>query len=277
MAVYKSGKAVGRLMCQYWHAIGDADGHHDGRLARRQRSIPVRMMNTFPLLGLCTGQVAPLGPRGVASGIVKHQVHQALMLSSLGLEGDAQGDTIKHGGPEKAVHHYPFEHYGAWREDLGEHDLLMAPGAFGENLSTMRLTEDVVAIGDVFALGAAVVEVSQGRQPCWRLNERFGRKTMSREVQNTGRTGWYYRVLQEGLVKPEDTLILLDRKAPEWTIQRIWKTFYVDTFNLKELKAITELSWLAEGWRSYASRRLESGRVEDWGRRLYGTELASRQ
>ncbi|WP_315861390.1 MOSC domain-containing protein [Rhizobium leguminosarum] len=185
-----------------------------------------------------------------------------------------QGDTAKHGGPEKAVHHYPHEHYAEWAQDIGQHPLLSSPGAFGENLSTAGLTENDVAIGDVFRLGSAIVEVSQGRQPCWRLNERFGRKTMARDVQSSGRTGWYYRVLQPGNVEPRNGLTLVERSTPEWSIARIWRIFYIDPFNRDELAGIAALDRLASSWRDYAARRLQSGRIEDWAKRLEGHEAA---
>jgi MOSC domain-containing protein YiiM len=228
-------------------------------------------MNGFPLLSLRVGKVAPLGARGVPSGIVKSSVDHALRLSETGFAGDMQGDTVRHGGPEKAVHHYPFEHYGAWSHDLGPHPLLAGPGGFGENLSTIGLTESTVAIGDVFELGTAILEVSQGRQPCWKLNERFGRTEMARLVQSTGRTGWYFRVLTPGTVSPADRLVLRERRAPEWTLARIWRAFYIDPLNRTELAGIAALEHLADGWRSHAARRLESNRVEDWTKRLTGS------
>ncbi|PLP58729.1 MOSC domain-containing protein [Mesorhizobium loti] len=225
-------------------------------------------MTGVPLLSLRIGKVAPLGLCGAPSGIAKSAVTGPLTLAETGLIGDRQGDTVRHGGAEKAVHHYPFEHYTAWRSDFGQHTLLIGPGAFGENISTINLTEDTVAIGDVFALGSAVVEVSQGRQPCWKLNERFGRPDMARQVQSTGRTGWYYRVLAPGIVAPEDGLMLLERRSPDWTLRRIWRAFYIDPLNRAELAGIAALERLAEGWRGHAARRLESNRVEDWTKRL---------
>lgn len=227
-------------------------------------------MTGTPLLSLRIGKVAPLGTRGAPSGIAKTAVAGPLALSETGFAGDMQGDTVRHGGPEKAVHHYPFDHYAGWLRDLGPHPLLAGPGAFGENLSTAGLTEDAVAIGDVFRLGTATMEVSQGRQPCWRLNERFGRTDMARAVQSTGRTGWYYRVLEPGTVAPGDSLVRIERPAPEWTLTRIWRTFYVDPLNRRELEGIAALDRLAEGWRNHAVRRLESNKVEDWTRRLSG-------
>ncbi|MGN7735395.1 MOSC domain-containing protein [Ensifer sp. 22564] len=227
-------------------------------------------MTSFPLLGLLIGPAAPLGPRGVPSGIAKSQVVGSLVLSETGLSGDVQGDPIRHGGTEKAVHHYPFDHYSAWSEDLSSHPLLASPGAFGENISTTGLTEETVAIGDVFEIGTAIVEVSQGRQPCWKLNERFGRPAMAREVQSSGRTGWYYRVLRAGVVTAGDKLILIDRTSPDWTVARVWRTFYIDPLNPTELAGIAALDRLAAGWRAHATRRLETNSVEDWTRRLTG-------
>src|SRR3546814_5577774 len=97
------------------------------------------------------------------------------------------------------------------------------------------LTEADVCIGDVYRLGSARVEVSQARQPCWRLNERFETVGMARRVQETGRTGWYYRVLEEGRVGPGGTLDLLDRPAGDWTLERILHVLYPDTHNVDGL------------------------------------------
>ncbi|TCL71815.1 MOSC domain-containing protein [Rhizobium sp. BK251] len=229
-------------------------------------------MQPITLAGLFTGEISPLGPRGVPSGIAKTPVRDTRFLTFNGLEGDAQGDQVRHGGPEKAVHHYPLDHYRLWQQDIGDHALLSAPGAFGENVSTEGLTEASVAVGDIFRLGKATVEVSQGRQPCWKLNERFGRPDMARTVQSTGRTGWYYRVLEQGPVSPGDQIVLIERKSAEWTIARIWHAFYVDTLNREVLGRLAELQSLAEGWRTHAARRLESGKVEDWNKRLTGLD-----
>ena len=221
---------------------------------------------------LLTGSIAPLGSRKAPSGIAKTQTQRPLRLGLTGLEGDAQGDTRNHGGPEKALHHYAFDHYDAWKAELGALPLLDRPGAFGENLSTAGLTEADVAVGDMFRLGTATIEVSQGRQPCWKLNERFGNDRVARRVQSSGRTGWYYRVVEPGMVAPDDALVLIDRKAAEWTIARIWHHFYIDMLNPDALHALSTLAPLAEGWRAYAIRRIEKNAVEDWTRRLTGRD-----
>lgn len=221
-----------------------------------------------------TGQLMPLGPRAAPSGIDKHAAPGRVRLGREGLTGDAQGDRKHHGGPEKALHHYAFEHYGHWLQAIGLREILNRPGAFGENLSTRGLTEADVAVGDTFRVGSAVIQVSQGRQPCWKLNIRFGQPDLARQVQDSGRTGWYYRVIEEGAIEAGDTLCLLDRLSPQWTIARLWRALYVEMLDMAELSAMAQLDHLPDGWRRYAEKRLASGRVEDWSRRLTGEEPA---
>ncbi|MDK3018804.1 MOSC domain-containing protein [Pseudodonghicola flavimaris] len=224
-----------------------------------------------PRIMLLTGRTAPLPGSDTLSGIVKTPVDRPLTLGPEGVESDEQADRRVHGGVEKALHHYPRDHYALWRAELGELPPLAGPGGFGENISTTGLTETTVAVGDIFRLGDALLQVSQGRQPCWKLNKRFGVADMARRVQLTGRTGWYYRVLQPGTVAPGDRMELVDRVAPDWSLHRLWHALYVDRLNLDELEGIVALDVLAEGWRKYAVRRLESRRVEDWSKRLDGT------
>jgi len=218
---------------------------------------------------ILTGRLAPLGRRGVASGIFKTPRDEAVEITRTGLAGDEQGDRRHHGGPEKAVHHYPFDHYDRW---LAEQPALREPlareGAFGENVSTLGLAEADVCIGDVFRLGTSLVQVSQGRQPCWRLNERFGLPSMARQVQQSLRTGWYYRVLEPGRVSAGDLLDLVDRPLEGWTIERVLNVLYRDTLNVGELRELEAMDLLAESWRQLARRRLRQRQVEDWARRL---------
>lgn len=217
------------------------------------------------------GAVMPLGSGQASSGIDKHRIRGRLPVTRFGLVGDEQADRKNHGGLEKALHHYPFEHYSGWTAEIGAKEILSSPGAFGENLSTLGMTERTVAIGDVFRLGDALLQVSQGRQPCWKLNERFGTRNMATRVQRTGLTGWYYRVLEEGHIGAGDTFVLVDRISPDWTIDRARRVLYVDTMNLNELREMATLAHLPDNWRKYARRRLETRQVEDWTKRLEGT------
>lgn len=216
-----------------------------------------------------TGRTAPLGPRGTPSGIRKQPVAGAVRLTAIGLVGDEQGDRKHHGGREKALHHYAMEHYAFWRAEFdGRSALLGLPGAFGENIASMGVTEADICVGDVFRIGTATVQVSQGRQPCWKLNERFGEPAMARRVQESGRTGWYYRVLEEGLIETGAVGEIIDRPAESWSLSRLAHILYHDTRNYDALAQMSELDVLAQSWRDLARKRLESRSVESWARRL---------
>ncbi len=111
----------------------------------------------------------------VLSGIYKTPVDKLLYLSKLNFEGDQQADLVHHGGVDKAICVYPFEHYSYWEKDL---NLTLNYGAFGENLTVKGMTEDRVHIGDIFQLGSAIVQVSQPRQPCFKLAKRYNIKDL---------------------------------------------------------------------------------------------------
>ncbi|AQT45652.1 MOSC domain-containing protein YiiM [Bartonella apihabitans] len=222
------------------------------------------------LLALSVGPIKSIGPDNLQSGIDKKPVDRPLLLTKTGFIGDEQADKKHHGGPEKAVHHYDFDHYAYWQKELVHKVVFDTPTAFGENLSTSGVSEKNIAVGDIFRLGKAIIEVSQGRQPCFRLNVRFGIADMSLRTQKSGRTGWYYRVLEEGEVTLQDELELLERRHEDWTIYRIWKAFYVTRNDYDELSQIASLEELSPSWRSLAQKRLDSHQIEDWTKRLTG-------
>lgn len=222
-----------------------------------------------PVRELRVGRAVPFGPAPHRSGIDKQSIERPLALTLTGLEQDEQGDKRHHGGPEKALHHYDFDHYADWRRDHPELAWRLAhPGAFGENISTTGVSEADVCVGDVFRFGSARIQVSQARQPCWRLNVRFEQPHMARWVQQSGRTGWYYRVLEPGQVQSGDHLVLLERPAPDWSLRRLLHHLYVDTMNREALETMAHLAPLAEGWRHLAAQRLKRTEVEDWTRRV---------
>lgn len=216
---------------------------------------------------LC-GKVQPLGAKGHSSGIAKVVTEGPWQITRVGLVGDAQADLKNHGGPEKAVHHYPHDHYEVWRGEIGTHPLLNKPGAFGENISTTGWTEQSVHIGDIVRLGSALLQVSQGRQPCWKLNVRFGREDVAYRTQSSGRTGWYYRVLEEGTAEPGDQLSLVERPRPEWPLSRLVTLLYRDKDLYAELEEMAGIPELANSWRTLAARRVQARAAEDWTTRL---------
>lgn len=218
---------------------------------------------------LLTGRAVDFTRPGSRSAIAKLPTSDRLVLTDSGLQGDEQGDLRVHGGPDKAVHHYPYEHYRAWRNDIGGHPLLASPGAFGENLSTIGVTEAGLCLGDQLRLGTARVEVSQSRQPCWKQSDRFGIADMARRMQDSGRTGWYYRVLEPGEVQAGDGLILLERPFPQWTLARLIEVLYRHNAPASTLEELLALP-LVPSWRKLFERRLAQGTIEDWNPRLDG-------
>lgn len=192
-----------------------------------------------------------------------------MTIEKTGILGDEQGDAKHHGGQQKAVHHYASDHYATWRTEVaGRSDCFAMPGAFGENFSTVDMTEASVCIGDVYRVGTTLLQVSQARQPCWKLNARFDTPDMACRVQNTARTGWYYRVLEPGTAQAGDELTLLERPNSGWPLNKLLHYMYIDTLNREALLQIAQMSFLAESWRHLAMRRLDQRIVEDWSQRL---------
>ncbi|TYB82405.1 MOSC domain-containing protein [Maritimibacter fusiformis] len=216
------------------------------------------------------GTPRPLGPDGVMSSFRRQPVPGPVMLKATGFEGDRVGDTRHHGGVEKAAHAYPLAHYAAWRGDLPDMAAAFTEGSFGENLTVEGLTEADICIGDSFTLGAARVQVSQARQPCSRLNLRFERRDMARLVQDSGRTGWYFRVLDPGAVRLGDALRLVARPNPDWPLDRVWRLLYRSGADDTALVAFAALEGLSPSWRALAEKRLARREVEDWTARLGG-------
>ncbi len=219
---------------------------------------------------LLTGKIHRLGQEGASSGIKKKATSEKEKVSVLGLVNDEQADKKHHGGPEKALHHYALEHYEYWKNVLGiSKPEVLYEGGFGENISTLDMDESTVCIGDKFRVGSVVLEVSQARQPCWKLNLRFGHPDMSRMVQDSLRTGWYYRVLEEGWIQAGNRFTLLDRTCPEWPLKKLLHVLYIDMKNEQLLEEMTHIAPLSESWKKTVRRRLETGEIENWNHRLY--------
>lgn len=202
------------------------------------------------ILAVLLGKARPF--RGdERSAIAKQPVADSVTVGAMGLVGDEQADRSVHGGIDKAIHHYPADHYDWWRGHLGDHALLDAAGAFGENISTTGLDESNVCLGDRFRLGTALVEVSQARQPCWKLNHRFAAKGVMATVVQTRRTGWYYRVLEAGAVRAGDDLVLVDRPWPEWPLTSLFGLLIGGEAKERpaDLRALRDVPALAETWK----------------------------
>jgi MOSC domain-containing protein YiiM len=175
-------------------------------------SMPARLV-----VSVNAGRIADLfpgagGKRRIATGIYKHPLAGPAMVGRLGLTGDEQADTRLHGGPNKAVYAYPLEHYAFWEAQsrrLARREGGYGHGALGENLTLRGLLETEVWVGDTLEIGETLLEVTEPRQPCFKLNARLGLPQAARLMTQSGHTGFYLRVLRPGMLQEGDSVLLL--------------------------------------------------------------------
>lgn len=197
---------------------------------------------------LFVGGLKALPPEGQMSGIFKEPLAGPVLLGAEGLAGDRHGDPRFHGGPEKALHHYPAEHYAVLAARWPEVAERLRAGALGENLSTTGWTEQEVCVGDVFRLGPCRIQVSQPRQPCWKINHRIGEAGLSAFIAEQGLVGWYYRVLEGGVVAPGAAFELVQRPAPTATLSRLWAAGQAHRPDPAELDELAATPGLSSAW-----------------------------
>lgn len=208
------------------------------------------------VVSIQVGQVAPLGPDRVASGFAKTPVRGPVRVHRTNLEGDAQADLRVHGGLEKAVYAYAQSRYEAWRSEFPEHGTRLVPGAFGENLTISNMTEDQLCLGDIHAIGSALLQVCQPRRPCFKLSLRFDDSRIPRAMVRSGRSGWYYRVIQEGWIEPDDVVHLLDRPNPDFPFRRLIAIIYGAETTRGELAMLASSSGAPRWLRTAAATSL---------------------
>lgn len=208
---------------------------------------------------VCTGTARPFNGAEL-SAIAKYPREEAVQVLAEGLAPDEQADRRHHGGPDMAVHLYPLDHHAWWRERIGDHALLAEPGAFGSNLAVRGIAEEDVHIGDRFRLGSstsgALVEISQPRKPCWKIEHRFGHKGMVAAIVETARCGWYFRVIETGEVAAGDRLERVATGATDWTVARAFRVLHGGKASREELAELAALAPLAAEMREKAAARL---------------------
>jgi MOSC domain-containing protein YiiM len=190
----------------------------------------------------------------VNTGIFKMPVSGPVHLRTLNLDGDRQADLTVHGGPNKAVYGYPSEHYPDWRRELPGVDLPW--GMFGENFTTTGLAEDDLHIGDRLQIGSSILMVRQPRTPCYKLAIKFQRDDMLDRFLDSGRSGFYFSVEQEGSVAAGDAFELLSREQDGITISEMNRLLVRDRHNQDLLRKAIQTLALPEHWREYFEERL---------------------
>lgn len=230
------------------------------------------------LLSIQVGKPQLLGKPGAAdphdrewtTGFYKEPVAGAVSVGRTNLAGDGQADLQHHGGPDKAICVYPKDHSPFWQSDLG---LDLPHGAFGENFTIAGAVESDVCIGDVFRCGSAVLQISQPRQPCWKLARRWRIKDLAARVERTGRTGWYFRALTEGVVEAPAGLTLLQRPHPEWTVAAANAVMHHRKTDWDAAHALATCPALSKSWQTSLSRRAQTQTVASTAPRLLGDAI----
>jgi len=202
------------------------------------------------------GRIAPLGPDQVPSGYVKNTVTGPVEVTHLGLGGDEQADLTVHGGPEKAVYGYSISHYPTWASEYPELLDRFVPGCFGENLTINGLDEGEICIGDTHRIGNALLQVCQPRQPCFKFALHFEDARLPKAMVKSGRSGWYYRVLEPGKLAAGDEVILEDRPQPAFRFSRLVSIINRGAATDEELYALSNMTELASSLRKLAANSL---------------------
>jgi MOSC domain-containing protein YiiM len=196
--------------------------------------------------------------RSWTTAFFKTPVSGSVHVGRLGVSGDRQADLQNHGGVDKAVLAYSADHYGYWRPHLGRPEMPL--GGFGENLSITGLDERDVCIGDQWQAGEVTFEVTQPRQPCWKMSRRWRIADLAAQVVANGKCGWYLRVLTEGQVAAGYDLQLISRPHPAWTVFRASCLMHHDKRDLAAAAELAELPQLSAAWKESLLRRVGQGR-----------------
>jgi MOSC domain-containing protein YiiM len=214
------------------------------------------------IASLQAGRVQNLGTAGAPdplarpwrSAFFKTALSGPVNVGTLGLDGDQQADTKHHGGANQALLMYSADHFPYWRSNFGLDGL--EGGGFGENLTVTGFAEPDVCIGDTLRVGTALLQISQPRQPCSNINRRWGRKGITEAVADTGRGGWYLRVLQPGTLRAGDAVELLARPFPELSIALACDAYYRRCNDSAVLEAFIACPLLTDGFRGGLQKRL---------------------
>ncbi|CDN35827.1 MOSC domain-containing protein [Bacillus thuringiensis] len=226
------------------------------------------MANEYKLLSLNIGlpKEVTYGGKVIHTGINKKQVKEPVYLSFVKFNGDGQADLVHHGGVDKAVCVYTGDHYPYWEKELNQ-DLVY--GAFGENITVSGMSEEDVCIGDTFELGQAIVQVTQPRQPCFKLAKKYNIPKLPLYFQETGYTGFYFRVLKEGWVSSVDTLKRLQSDPKGVSVAFANRIMHKEKQNIEGVKRILEVNALSNSWRKSFEKRI-SGEEINTKERLEG-------
>ena len=182
----------------------------------------------------------------VRTAIFKSSTDQRLRAEGVNLEGDRQADLENHGGSNKAIYGYPIEHYSVWSKELERHDF--EHGQFGENLTTEGLLEREVYVGDLFAVGSAILQVTQPRSPCFKLGLRMNDPKFVKTFLRSGRPGFYFGIVQAGDIGSGDELVRIERGETDITVHEVWELSYGGKDDPARLRLALQIATLEGEW-----------------------------
>lgn len=203
------------------------------------------------------GTPKPLAYRSkfVQSAIFKEEVLYPIQVFLTNLAGDVQADTLHHGGPDKAVCAYAAENYAFFTDKIGQ---FFPHGSFGENLTISGLREDAIMIGDIFSIGECTLQVSQPREPCYKIAARHNIAQLPVWIKQTGYTGYYFRVLKEGILQAGDSAILKERGAGGITVAEANAIMYSNDVTSEQISQLLNEKALSASWRKQLTKKLAS-------------------
>lgn len=215
---------------------------------------PMQQRQVHQVKALYAGQIRILQPSGDRTGIYKEPVTRVIV-SKLGIDGDIQVDKRYHGGPDKALHQFAINSYARIVEQFPELTGTAVSGSIGENLTVPEMDECSVCIGDIYRLGEVTVQVSEPRQPCWKINAKYGVEKLSEFIDQQGMAGWYYRVLEEGIINVGDDVTLIERPNDNVTIDYFNRVKGQHHPAPDELDVLIDAAGLAEGLKNRLKER----------------------
>jgi MOSC domain-containing protein YiiM len=195
----------------------------------------------------------------VVSAIHKLPVSGSVMLRTKNLDGDAQGDLVAHGGRDKAVYVYATEDYAYWREQLGWE--MPNHGWFGENFTIKGAASDVVGLGDVWQVAEAIVQVTEPRSPCYKLDHKMGITDFAARFARSGRVGFYLRVLREGSVEADAVVRVIERDPNGATVTALSNLRHYGEGTLEDAQRMLAVESLPDGWKAFAQKMVDKAGV----------------
>ncbi|XZF74834.1 MOSC domain-containing protein [Bacillus sp. AL-1R] len=212
------------------------------------------MANKIELINLAVGLPSKMEygeNKEMITGICKEGIEE-VYLSKEGFKGDGVADLKHHGGPDRAVCVYAYEHYALWEKEF---NLNLPLSAFGENITVTNMLEKDVHIGDVYQIGDAIIQITQSRIPCDTITKRTN--VALKRIVETGFTGYLCRVLKEGTVRNDSKIELIETQKNKISVLHCNEIYFHDPKNVEGIKAILEVPELAEDWRIRLNKRLD--------------------